>query len=91
VLAFASLTVLRLPTLLVYGFVRGLGALPHYMLLEIAGALLGRYYYQRKYGATNFLRMAPAILAGYYTGVGLVSMATIGMNLIKASISSLPF
>ncbi|HEY3398365.1 MAG TPA: peptide transporter [Armatimonadota bacterium] len=91
VIVFALLSVFRLPTLLLYGFVRGIGALPHYMLLEIVGAVVGRYYYQKKYGASNFLRMAPTILAGYYTGVGLISMATIGMTLIKASISSLPF
>jgi hypothetical protein len=90
-LGFAALSIFRLPTLLIYGFVRGLGNLPHFMVLEIVGALLGRYFYQRKYGSTNFLRMAPTILAGYFTGVGLVSMATIGMNLIKASVSSLPF
>jgi hypothetical protein len=91
VLGFALLTVFRLPILLIYGFVRGSGILPHFVLLEIVGALLGRYYYQKKYGSTGFLRMAPTILAGYFTGVGLVSMATIGMNLIKASVSSLPF
>ena len=91
VLGFAALTIFRWPILLIYGFVRGAGIMPHYVVLEIIGALLGRYYYQRKYGSTNFLRMAPTVLAGYFTGVGLVSMATIGMNLIKASVSSLPF
>ncbi len=91
ILAFSIMTIFHLPVLLVYGFVRGCGILPHFVAVEIIGALLGRYYYQRKYGSTAFLRMAPTILAGYFTGVGLVSMATIGMNLIKASVSSLPF
>ena len=91
VLGFAAMTIFHLPVLLIYGFVRGAGILPHFVILEIVGAVLGRYYYQRKYGSTNFLRMAPTVMAGYFTGVGLVSMATIGMNLIKASVSSLPF
>ncbi len=91
VVGFAILTIFNLPVLMIYGFVRGSGILPHFVLLEIVGAVLGRYYYQRKYGSTNFLRMAPTVMAGYFTGVGLVSMATIGMNLIKASVSSLPF
>ena len=91
VLGFAVLTIFNLPILLIYGFVRGTGIMPHFVLLEIIGAVLGRYYYQKKYGSTNFLRMAPTLLAGYFTGVGLVSMATIGMTLIKASVTSLPF
>jgi hypothetical protein len=91
VVLFAVLTIFQLPILLLYGFVRGAGIMPHFVVLEIIGAVLGRYYYQKKYGSTNFLRMAPTVLAGYFTGVGLVSMATIGMNLIKASVSSSPF
>jgi hypothetical protein len=35
--------------------------------------------------------MAPVVLAGYYTGVGLIGMATIAMNLIKNAVSSAPF
>jgi hypothetical protein len=61
------------------------------MILEICGALVGRYYFQKKFGSTAFLRMAPALLAGYYTGVGLIGMATIAMNLIKNAVSSAPF
>ena len=38
-----------------------------------------------------FLRLAPALLAGYYTGVGLIGMATIALRLIKTAISSTPF
>jgi hypothetical protein len=91
VAGFALLTIFQGPILLLYGFVRGAGMMPHYVVLEIIGAVLGRYYYQKKYGSTNFLRMAPTVLAGYFTGVGLVGMATIGMTLIKASVSSLPF
>ncbi len=88
---FSLFSIFGLPTLFIYGIIRGLGALPHTMLLEIVGALIGRYYYQRKYGPTNFLRMAPTLLAGYFTGVGLISMATIAMRLIQAAVSAAPF
>jgi len=88
---YALLAVLGLPVMLVYGMIRGIGALPHYMILEIVGALLGRYHFQRKYGGTNFLQNAPALLAGYFTGVGLISMITIAIKLIKPAISADPF
>ncbi|MCS7049945.1 MAG: hypothetical protein NZ483_11730, partial [Verrucomicrobiae bacterium] len=70
---------------------RGLGGIPHTIVLEIVGAMIGRYYVQRKFGAENFLRMIPTVAAGYFTGVGLVSMATIALNLIKQAVSGAPF
>jgi hypothetical protein len=90
-LLFGIFSAFSLPTLFIYGMIRGFGQLPHVMLLEIAGALLGRYVLQKKFGSGPFLRMAPALLAGYYTGVGLIGMATIAMNLIKNAVSSAPF
>lgn len=91
VVLFVLFNLFGLPTLFIYGMIRGFGALPHTMILEICGALVGRYYFQKKFGSTAFLRMAPALLAGYYTGVGLIGMATIAMNLIKNAVSSAPF
>jgi hypothetical protein len=35
--------------------------------------------------------MAPNLLAGYFTGVGLIAMATIAMKLIKSAVSTAPF
>jgi hypothetical protein len=88
---FAVLSGFGLPVMLVYGMVRGFGDLPHSMILEIVGAMLGRFYFQKKFGETNFLRIAPTIMAGYFTGVGLVAMATIALKLIQQAVSSLPF
>jgi hypothetical protein len=88
---YGVLAAIGLPVMLVYGLIRGFGALPHVYLLEIVGALLGRYYFQRAFGKTRFLQMAPNLLAGYFTGVGLISMATIAMRLIKAAVSAAPF
>ena len=91
VIAFALLTVFGLPVMLVYGFVRGLGGFPHIMALEIIGAMISRFYLQKRFGAQNFLRMVPTVMAGYFTGVGLISMATIALKLIKGAVSSAPF
>ena len=91
IVIFGALSYFGLPVMLVYGMIRGFGQLPHTMVLEIIGALIGRYYLQKKFGPTNFLRMAPTILAGYFTGVGLISMTTIALKLIIQAVSSAPF
>jgi hypothetical protein len=80
-----------LPIAFIYGMIRGFGQFPHIMLLEIVGALLGRFYLQKKFGRTNFMRAAPVVLAGYFIGVGLIGMATMAMKLIKAGVSTAPF
>ena len=88
---FGVLQSMGWPTLFVYGLIRGFGSWPHNMLFELAGCLLGRYIFQKKFGRENFLRMVPIILAGYFTGVGLISMATIALRLIQSAVSSAPF
>lgn len=91
VVAFTILNTFGLPVMLIYGFIRGLGAIPHVMVLEIVGALVGRFVLRRKFGTENFLRMIPVVMAGYFTGVGLISMATIAMTLIQQAVSGTPF
>ncbi len=91
VAGFALLSALGWPVLLIYGFIRGLGGIPHTLLLEIVGALIGRFYFRKKFGTENLLKMMPILLAGYFTGVGLISMATIAMNLIQQAVSGAPF
>ena len=88
---YPLLTLFGLPIMLIYGMMRGFGQFPHIMILEVVGAMLGRYYFQKRYGPQDFLRMAPTLLAGYFTGVGLISMATIALRLIKAAVSGTPF
>ena len=88
---FALLSFFNLPVMLVYGLVRGFGQLPHYMILEVVGALLSRYYFQKRFGQQNFIRMSATLYAGYLTGVGLVGMATIALRLISSAISPTPF
>jgi hypothetical protein len=88
---YAALNLLGLPIMLVYGMIRGFGQLPHFMILELVGALLGRWYFQKRYGQRQFLTMAPALVAGYFTGIGLVSMVTMALMLIKSAVTAAPF
>ncbi|MGD8901256.1 MAG: peptide transporter, partial [Desulfobacterales bacterium] len=63
VITYTILTLFGLPIMLVYGMVRGLGqTLPHAMFLEVAGALLGRFFFLKRYGAM-WRQYAPVLLA----------------------------
>ncbi|MBA3685338.1 MAG: peptide transporter [Planctomycetes bacterium] len=84
---FVGLTAAGAPVLFVYGMIRGLGQLPHYLLLELVGALVARFYFERRFGRDVFRTMAPTLLAGYFTGVGLISMATIALMLIQQAVA----
>ena len=91
-LMFTVLSWFGLPTMLVYGMARGLGeGLPHGLLIELLGALLARFYLQKRFGRKRFLRAAPIILAGYLVGTGLVGMAGVAIRLIVSAISQEPF
>ena len=91
VLSFAVLSAFGLPTMLVYGLARGLGAIPHGLLLELTGALIARFYLQRRFGKKPFLKTAPILLAGYFVGTGLIGMAGVAIRLITSAISMAPF
>lgn len=88
---FGVLSWAGLPVMMVYGLVRGFGEFPHLLIMEMIGALVARFYFKRKYGTKNFLRVIPIVLAGYMTGVGLLGMAAVATNLIRSAVSGAPF
>ena len=91
VVVFTVLSAFGLPTMLVYGMARGLGAIPHGLLLELLGALIARFYFHKRFGRKPFLRTAPILLAGYFVGTGLIGMAGVAVRLITSAISMAPF
>jgi hypothetical protein len=91
VIVYAILTLFGLPIMLVYGMVRGLGqTLPHGHILEVAGALLGRYFFLKRYGAM-WRQYAPVLLAGFSCGMGLTGMFAMGVTLILKSLGRLAY
>ncbi|MGA2265803.1 MAG: peptide transporter [Phycisphaerae bacterium] len=88
---FAIMWPLHLPILLIYGIIRGLNqTLPHQVLPEIVGALVGRYYFQRKLGT----KWRPYILvaaAGFHCGMGLITVFSVGLNFLAKSVIKIPF
>jgi hypothetical protein len=91
VIIYMILSFFGLPTLLVYGIVRGLGqSAPHGMILELIGAFLGRYYFLKRYGKM-WRQYAPVLLAGFSCGMGLTGMFAMGFALILKSLGRLAY
>ena len=82
---------MRLPVMLVYGWIRGVGMMPHFTILQFAGALIGRYYLRERFGEENWRRWPPVLYAGFTCGMGLIAMLAIAIVLIKQSITQMPF
>jgi len=80
-----------LPVALVYGFITGVQSLPHLLIPEMVGALLGRYWLERRFGQHNWRRWAPVLLAGFACGQGLTGMGSVAIALIARSVSQLPY
>ncbi|EPR44131.1 hypothetical protein dsx2_1875 [Desulfovibrio sp. X2] len=90
-LLYGVLSVFGLPILLIYGLVRGLGqTAPHGHFLELFGALLGRFYFLKRYGA-QWRQYAPVLLAGFSCGMGLMGMFAMGCTLILKSLGKLAY
>lgn len=91
ILTYGVLSIFGLPVLLIYGVVRGLGQVnPHGHILELIGALLGRFFFLKRYGA-RWRQYAPVLLAGFSCGMGLTGMFAMGFALILKSLERLAY
>lgn len=88
---YIAMSALKIPVFWFYGFVGGftsntLGAFPTFI-----GALLGRHYFARRFGLERWRQYTPVLAAGYFCGVGLIGMVSIGLTIIFKAVRSLPF
>ena len=91
VISYGILSLFGLPVMLIYGVVRGLGqSTPHGLILEVVGALLGRYFFLKRYGSM-WRQYAPVLLAGFSCGMGLMGMFAMGFALILKSLGRLAY
>jgi len=89
--AYGTLTSLGWPVMVIYGFIMGVGEMPHGSFPTITGALLGRYYLSKRFGEENWRRYAPVLLAGFSCGTGLIAMSSIAFALLQTSVKQLPY
>ncbi|MDP7236166.1 MAG: peptide transporter [Candidatus Latescibacteria bacterium] len=91
VAAYAILAVFNMPVMLIFGMIASVGTVPHAVFPQFFGALLGRYYMEKKFGRQKWHRYTPVLAAGYACGTGLVGMATVAVALISKTVSPLVY
>ncbi|RYG70399.1 peptide transporter [bacterium] len=91
ILAYVGVILGGLPTLLFYGLINGTHTLPAYAIPQFIGGMLGRYYFQKRYGKENWRSYTPVLVAGFYCGMGLIGMAAVSLALLSKSVSRLPY
>ncbi|MFP6590354.1 MAG: hypothetical protein VCE12_07510 [Candidatus Latescibacterota bacterium] len=84
------MSLFKLPTVLLYGFISGLGNLPHALIPEMVGALVGRYYFERRFGWREWRRRTPVLAAGFACGMGLIGMTGVAIALLRLTVSTTP-
>ncbi len=89
--SYSVLALLKMPTLLIYGVVRGLGRLPHFVVLEMVGALISQFYMIPRFGARTWKQYATVLAAGYACGMGLIGMGSVAIALIGQAVSQMPY
>ncbi len=91
-LMFGTMSLFSLPTMLAYGVVKGLNqvALPHVIPTQFIGALIGRFYFERKMGL-KWRQYIPVVAAGFACGMGLITVFGIGINFLAKSVIRIPF
>ncbi|MGI5820250.1 MAG: peptide transporter, partial [Armatimonadota bacterium] len=91
VVIYSILAAMKMPTLLVYGMVRGLGNLPHSAFPQMLGALISQYYMIPRFGARRWKQYATVLSAGYACGMGLIGMGSVAIALIGQAVSQMPY
>jgi hypothetical protein len=83
---YAGLSWLGMPVLLVYGLIRGLdGSTPQVIVPQFIGALLGRYYFAKKFG-DRWQQYIIVFFAGFGAGTGLVMMLSLGIVFMSKAV-----
>lgn len=88
---FGVMGLLHLPVLFSYGMIRGLaGVLPHQVVPQFIGALLGRYYFERKLGL-KWRQYVPVVAAGFHCGMGLITVLCVGVTFLAKAVIQLTY
>lgn len=89
---FGIMSLLNLPIMLMYGLLKGLNqaSLPHVVPLQFVGALLGRFYFERRMGL-KWRQYIPVVAAGFACGMGLITVLGVGVNFLAKSVIKIPF
>jgi hypothetical protein len=88
VAVYGGLMALNAPIMLYYGLARGIGnTMVHGLLPQFIGALIGRYYFERRFGKM-WRKYITVVSAGFFCGMGLMSMFFIGIRFLAGATTS---
>ncbi len=88
---YPLLRLIGAPTLFVYGTIQGVVGDPAMAFPQFAGAIAGRFYFQKMFGRQRWQEYAPILAAGFAAGTGLVGMGAVALRLIASAITMVPF
>ena len=89
--AYFTLAFLGMPIFLVWGYVQSVNGIPHFLIPQIIGALLAKYYFWDKYGKQEWRRYAMVLSVGFGVGMSLIGMFSAALAMIKKAVSSLAY
>jgi hypothetical protein len=72
----------------IYGGLGAMAAYPHNAIMIFAGALLGRFFFARKFGKEKWTNYTPILTVGFMAGMGLTGMFSIALNFLWTSIGT---
>jgi hypothetical protein len=87
---FAALSGSGAPVFLIYGIIGGVGGMPHGLIPMFIGALIGRYYFQKRLGV-KWRQYIPVVSAGFACGMGLITTVGVGVTFLNKAVIKLPF
>ena len=87
--AYFTLAAFGVPIFLIWGYVQSVNGIPHALLPQIIGALLGRYYFWKRYGKQQWRRYAMVLSVGFGVGMALVGMFCAALAMISKAVSTL--
>jgi len=90
-LLYGTLAAFSVPIMWFYGLASGFGAATTGAIPSFTGAMLGRYYFAKRFGLKRWQLYTPVLLAGYACGMGLMGMAGISLAIIFKAVRVLPF
>ena len=88
---YGMLALFKLPVMWFYGLASGITSSTAGVIPIFIGAMLGKYYFRRRFGLHRWRLYAPVLIAGYYCGQGLMGMAGIAVAIIMKSVRVLPY
>ncbi len=86
--AFSLFAKLGISSQYIYGSIGSMNSFPHTAIMILTGALLGRYFFARKFGKEKWQNYAPILAVGFGAGMGLTGMLAIAINFLWAQIGT---